>query len=366
MKRGRSKTERPAEIPPHPQESLLINAVPEMSGDRVLCTSAGLAQFAIEAARALPHATVSCTYLDLYRAKLATDHWPERPSNMRIECAADLDDVEADVVAFPFSAGGEAELARDFIQAGHERLRRAGKMYVSTENRRDSWLGEVLGKIFRKLERRAYSKGALYVGTKTDPLKKIKNYSCEFAFNDRGRLIRAYSRPGVFSHRRLDSGARRLIDQMQINTGAQVLDIGCGAGAVAIAAACRSEGVAVHAVDSKTRAVECAARGAALNELSNLTTELNAAGSYANSGKYDLALANPPYYSDFRIARHFLIAGHDALRAGGRILVVTKRPDWYAENMPQLFEGVTINERKSYYLVQGVRLNDERSRSRPG
>jgi 16S rRNA (guanine1207-N2)-methyltransferase len=230
-------------------------------------------------------------------------------------------------------------------------------MYVSTENRRDTWFRDVLGSIFRKLERRACSKGALYVGTKTDPLKKIKNYSCEFAFNDRGRLIRAYSRPGVFSHRRLDSGARRLIEEMQINAGARVLDIGCGAGVVALAAACRSEGVAVHAVDSNARAVECAARGAALNELSNLTTELNAAGNFANSGKYDVALANPPYYSDFRIARHFLIVGHDALRAGGKILVVTKRPDWYAENMPQLFEDVMIAERKNYFLIEGSKAS---------
>jgi 16S rRNA (guanine1207-N2)-methyltransferase len=359
MKRGRSKTDRSAEVSPYPQESLLINAVQEMTGDRVLCTSAGLAQFAVEAASALPHANVSCTYLDLYRAKLAIERWPEPPSNVRIECAADLEVGEADVVAFPFSAGGEAELARDFIQAGHERLRRAGKMYVSTENRRDTWFRDVLGQIFRKLERRPHSKGVLYVGTKTDPLKKIKNYSSEFAFNDHGRLIHACSRPGVFSHRRLDIGARRLIDEMQIDAGARVLDIGCGAGVVALAAACRSKGVAVHAIDSNARAVQCAARGAVLNEFSNLTTELNAAGDYADSGEYDLALANPPYYSSFRIARHFLIAGHDALRPGGKLLVVTKRPDWYHEHMPQLFENVTIAERKSYFVVQGVRPNDD-------
>ena len=48
--------------------------------------------------------------------------------------------------------------------------------------------------------------GAVYVATKTEPLKKIKNFECEFAFRDRGRLIRAVSRPGVFSHRSIDAG----------------------------------------------------------------------------------------------------------------------------------------------------------------
>src|ERR1700749_2553488 len=109
MKRGCSKAKSPAEVRPYAQESLLIDAIPEMSGDRVLCTSAGMAQFAVAAARALPEATVSCTFFYLYRAELATGHSPDAPRNLRIECAADLDDVEADVVAFPFSSGGEAE-----------------------------------------------------------------------------------------------------------------------------------------------------------------------------------------------------------------------------------------------------------------
>ena len=49
-----------------------------------------------------------------------------------------------------------------------------------------------------------------------------------------------------------------------------------------------------------------------LNGLTNLTTELNADGKYDGSGGYDVALANPPYYSGFRIATHFLTAGRIA------------------------------------------------------
>ena len=43
-------TNQVASIPPFPQESLLVDALSEMSGDRFLCTSAGLAQFAVAAA----------------------------------------------------------------------------------------------------------------------------------------------------------------------------------------------------------------------------------------------------------------------------------------------------------------------------
>jgi 16S rRNA (guanine1207-N2)-methyltransferase len=262
---------------------------------------------------------------------------------------------EADVVALPFAANGEAELTRDLIQSGHERLRIGGRMFAATNNPTDTWLGDQLGKAFGKVERRSFSAGILYVGNKTERLKKLKNFACEFAFRDHGRLIHVASRPGVFSHRRLDTGARRLIDALQVGPGARVLDIGCGAGAVALAAACCGDGVTVHAVDSNVRATECTQRGALLNGLNNVTTELNASGEYAGAGQFDLALANPPYYSGFQIAEHFLRAGYDALCVGGKLIVVTKFPAWYKENMPRWYDDVLIEELKNYHLIQGIR-----------
>jgi 16S rRNA G1207 methylase RsmC len=92
-----------------------------------------------------------------------------------------------------------------------------------------------------------------------------------------------------------------------------------------------------------------------MNGLANVSTELNADGNFIGAGTYDLALANPPYYAGFRIARHFLTAGRDALRPGGTILVVTKRPECYEENMPEWFDDVSVVERKRYFIFQGVR-----------
>jgi 16S rRNA G1207 methylase RsmC len=231
-------------------------------------------------------------------------------------------------------------------------------LYATTDNRDDTWLRDQLSNIFCKLERHPSSAGVLYVGTKTEPLKRKRNFACEFAFRDRGRLIRAYSRPGVFSHRSVDAGARQLLNEMEIEPGAQVLDIGCGSGVMALAAAYRGDRVTVHAVDSNCRAIRCTQHGVELNGLTNVTTQLNANGEYSGAGSYDLALANPPYYSSFRIARHFLIAGRQALRPGGKILVVTKRPDWYQQNMHQWFKDVTVSERKNYYILRGVRSPD--------
>jgi len=66
-------------------------------------------------------------------------------------------------------------------------------------------------------------------------------------------------------------------------------------------------------------------------------------------------LANPPYYSGFRIAQHFLEAGQEALHNGGVMLVVTKHPEWYAENMGRWFADVSIEERRGYFVFRGLR-----------
>jgi 16S rRNA (guanine1207-N2)-methyltransferase len=340
---------------PWAQEQLLIDRLAEMSGERILCTSLGVAQFARAAARQWPQARVACLYLDLYRAGLAIEAQSDRPENLSIECAADFPPEEVDLVVLPLSARGEGELARDLMQAGHQRLRLGGQLWVSTDNPADSWLLEQMQKLFDRVVRRAETQGVVYMGRKTEPLRKVKDFNATVVFRDRGRLIRAVSRPGVFSHRRLDAGARQVLNRMEIEPGQRVLDIGCGSGAIALAAAVRAPDVQVHAVDSCVRAVECVGRGAELNGLSNVTAELNAAGHYRGSGTYQLALANPPYYAAFQIAEHFLRSGREAIEPGGTIIAVTKSPAWYEENMPRWFANVRVEASKEYFLATGIR-----------
>jgi 16S rRNA G1207 methylase RsmC len=134
-----------------------------------------------------------------------------------------------------------------------------------------------------------------------------------------------------------------------------VLDIGCGAGTVALALAARDPSIYVHAVDSNARAVECTLAGAELNGLSNVTAEVNGTGEYGNGGVYDLAVANPPYYADFRIARLFVNAAHRSLRSGGRLLVVAKHPEWYAESLPAEWDHVEHWPSKRYRIISAMR-----------
>jgi len=157
-------------VRPHPQEQLLIELLREFDAARVLCTSAGLAQFARAAASERSGAAVYCHYLDLYQAEQARQSIGAMPANLTIGCAADFPPDEVELVAFPFSAHGEAELTRDLLQAGHQRLTLGGQMLASTDNPRDTWLQEQMTALFGKVARRAAPAGVVYVGRKQGPL----------------------------------------------------------------------------------------------------------------------------------------------------------------------------------------------------
>ena len=106
------------------------------------------------------------------------------------------------------------------------------------------------------------------------------------------------SRPGVFAHRRVDSGARALMEVMELESHQRVLDMGCGSGTV-FWRPLSLPGVKVHAIDSNARAVECTLCGKAVNGLTGFTVQLDSQGDIPEPGTYDLFLANPPYYLNF-------------------------------------------------------------------
>lgn len=356
------KSPRAAEMPRAPlearaSEQILVDFAAELPQGRVLCTSLGRGQFAAAAAQNRSDAVVCC-FLDQYSLKQAREFHAELPANLQLQCVADFPPDEVDVFALPTTAGGEAELVRDHLQSGLLRLRIGGTLLVTTDNRDDSWLHDELRKLFTKVTRRPAEQGVLYVATKTEPPRKIKNYECRFAFRDEGRLIQAVSRPGVFSHRRIDGGARALLRAATIEPGMRVLELGCGSGVVSLALALRAPDVQVQALDSNVRAVACAKLGAELNGLSNVTVTLNTAesepGEAISTASFDLVVANPPYFSNNRIAEIFARCAARALKPSGTALFVTKRAEWFQERLPELFAAIAVEPAGNYLVVRAT------------
>jgi 16S rRNA (guanine1207-N2)-methyltransferase len=229
-------------------------------------------------------------------------------------------------------------------------------LLAATDNPRDQWLHDELRKLFAKVTRQPLETGVLYRATKLAALKRLKHFACEFAFRDGERLIHLRTRPGVFSHRELDGGARALIEEMQIRPNERVLDLGCGSGAIGVAAGLRAKNSHVVALDSSPRAVESAHWAAERNGLRSFEARLNADGSAVEAGEYDVVLANPPYYSHFRLAEHFAKTAARALRLDGRLLVVTKQPQWYLDRLSELgFALPQATPSRAYWVVEAVR-----------
>jgi 16S rRNA (guanine1207-N2)-methyltransferase len=341
-----------------PQEQLLIAAIDDLFAGKVLCNTAGRAQFAREMAVRYPSASITCLLLDVHQQQQAIE-FGIKPKNLRILCQTDPPNERYDVVALALSRSGEAELARDLLQAGHVRLVDGGQLVATTDNPRDAWLQQQMEILFPRVSRRPSEFGVTYTGTKQGPLKRIRRFEAEFAFRDGERLLKLRTRPGVFSHRHVDGGARALLETMHVKPAMRVLDIGTGSGVVAVAAAARAPDVSVVALDSNARAVEAIRWAAEANGLTGIRAELDAEGSSVAAGYFDLAIANPPYYSNFRIADIFMRTATIALRSGGTLLVVTKRPDWYTARLQDAFVEIRSAEVRRYFVVSAKRFEPD-------
>lgn len=356
------------QLPPRPAEAHALAVAREElaelsggppSGLRIVTTTLGRAQAAATLAAEQPAAEVVCWFLDRYRLERAAEAVAGTAAADSLVCSPDLPAGPWDLAVVPLSKDGEAELSREILQSAVVNLRVGGRLVTAIDNPRDTWLREQLADTGERVRVRpsaaAKPETVAYVVEKTREPVKIRDFSCEIVFRDRERLLKAFTRPGVFAHRRIDPGARHLLNAVDLAPETRVLDVGCGSGCVAIGMAARDPTVKVHAFDSAARAVECTRRGAQVNGLENLSVSLEAAGDVPDPGEWDLALANPPYYADFRIAEAFVDAAWRALAPGGTLLIVTKQPTWYLEHLPARWSDVQREIVKTYHLVEAVR-----------
>ena len=75
---------------------------------------------------------------------------------------------------------------------------------------------------------------------------------------------------------------------------------------------------------------------------------------------YTLILSNPPYHVDFSVPKHFIEQGYRHLAVGGRLVMVTKRRDWYKNKFISVFGGVTIHDIDDYHVF----IAEKRARRR--
>ena len=169
---------------------------------------------------------------------------------------------------------------------------------------------------------------------------------------------------GLFSPRQADRGTLAMLSAVDLAPGMKVLDLGCGCGLVGLLAAKQCGEANVVLCDVDPLAVEIARKNAVRNGVGGVKIVLSDGFRALDEAGFDLILSNPPYQSDFSVAKHFIEKGFNRLKPGGRMVMVTKRRDWYRNKLAAIFGGVKVREVDGYFVFEAQRRSASYANSR--
>ena len=178
-------------------------------------------------------------------------------------------------------------------------------------------------------------------------------------------IYTVYTRPGVFSWKRLDAGTRLLLSVLHVRPSDHVLDIGCGYGIIGMFAARHAIDGRVTMVDVDTLACECARASLAHNGFEHVQV-LWGDGLAAVAGqRFTLIVSNPPFHSGYAVsfdaAEGFVRESYDALQPRGRLVLVANRFLPYNRLMARCFGQVTTLLQTPHYHVLSAQKNGRRA-----
>ena len=170
-------------------------------------------------------------------------------------------------------------------------------------------------------------------------------------FNDKEITIQTES--SLFSPKEADRGTLAMLSHVEFKEEDKVLDLGCGSGIVSLAAASfgvKPENIVLTDVDML--AVKTAEKNMKENGFAGAVFVSGDALTNVPGSDFDLILSNPPYHTDFKVAKTFIEKGFNRLKIGGRMFMVTKRKDWYKNKLIAIFGGVKIYEDDGYFVFE--------------
>lgn len=154
----------------------------------------------------------------------------------------------------------------------------------------------------------------------------------------------------LFSPNFIDQGTLAMLSIIDFLPNDKVLDLGCGYGVVGILAGKLIGEEKVVMCDISERAVEYAKKNATLNGVPHINIRLSDGYENVEENDFTLILSNPPYHADFSVPKSFIEVGFRKLAMGGKLVMVTKRLDWYQNKLISVFGGVKVQEIEGYYV----------------
>jgi 16S rRNA (guanine1207-N2)-methyltransferase len=209
-------------------------------------------------------------------------------------------------------------------------------------------LSEIVGEN-EVLDFRFHARALSATASREQPRSSLDDWESVFPAEIAGRAVEVHDFPGVFSRGRVDQGTRRLLDVLDVDASAGVLDVGCGSGV--IGAWLRAGGSTVESCDVDAVAVEAAARTAGSAFASDVYSDV--------SETYDVIVTNPPFHAGVRttsgVAIRMIEGAPSHLAAGGVMWLVANRFLDYLTPLRDTFARAEIVSEDNKFRVYNAR-----------
>lgn len=189
--------------------------------------------------------------------------------------------------------------------------------------------------------------------------KNISKTSPFFTERIRGVEIKFKTKPAVFSRQGLDSGTRLLAENMEVEDGVMVADLGCGTGVLGFVAAKLNPNGHVHLLDVNLRTIELAKENVELNKLNNVEIFLSDLFSAVSDRSYHLILSNPAQHFGNQFLDECTKECVDHLKSAGCVYwIVQKHVQPVIERLfDKYFGNCTIVARSNAHVVLKAQKN---------
>jgi len=176
----------------------------------------------------------------------------------------------------------------------------------------------------------------------------------------REKLYYFFSDAGVFSKENIDFGTKLLINSLQVEKNAQVLDLGCGYGVIGIVVANLVSNGFVYLVDVNKRAVDLAKENIKLNKIENAKAIVSDGFTAIEELKFDSIITNPPIRAGKMLIFSLYEKAFQHLNHNGSLWVVIQKKQGALSTLKKLrelgYQVEEVDKDKGYHVYRARKL----------
>ncbi|MEO1748493.1 MAG: methyltransferase, partial [Pseudomonadota bacterium] len=165
--------------------------------------------------------------------------------------------------------------------------------------------------------------------------------------------------PGMFSHQEIDRGSKMLAEHLPGGDLGKLADFGCGWGYLSVEALNRANAESVALIDAHAPSLEAAKRNVlAHHPNANISSHWLDLSQEAPLMGFDTIIMNPPFHTEratnVNLGLAFIQKAAQALKPGGRMIMVANRQLPYEDLLGKSFKRVTVVQSDSRFKVFAV------------